>query len=261
MDLQQPLNELIIQSGQVVNNTKLHNSDKINYQKLFHLRSQISNDLDDINEFISTAEKFQKRLEERRPLRHFEEEYFQNLYRTISDKYPVLQTDQLDNASLIQNGLDHDPEVKRQLEIKLVTPQNEVKEYSRTYDDIQTVTAACLNSSITKICTPVGILRHIKQRLSDEKELSEGAEKILDEYIAEEDKYNAAIVRSEKGWKRLPDLSPQEMEMLDLANKKTIEYTRYCKELGPSPTLDQMKKKNELNDELKQLTNQLFPQE
>ncbi|KAF7988702.1 hypothetical protein HCN44_001275 [Aphidius gifuensis] len=113
-------------------------------------------------------------------------------------------------------------------------------------------------SSTTQIRTRVDLLSHIKQRLSDEGELSEGAKTILDEYIAKEEKYADAKLRTIQNWKPLPARSPQQLQTLELTTKKQAEYKKYCEELGPHPTLDQMNKKKELHDEIRKLMHQIF---
>lgn len=118
-----------------------------------------------------------------------------------------------------------------------------------------------MSYSATKIRTPTDILRHIKQRLRHEGELSEPAEKIFDEYIDEEEKYISTILRNKKDWKPLPERSPEELKVLELTAKKANEYKLYCEELGQHPTPDQLKKKNDLNEELQQLMDKLYPQD
>ncbi|XP_044014959.1 uncharacterized protein LOC122857048 [Aphidius gifuensis] len=130
----------------------------------------------------------------------------------------------------------------------------EVKKTQQTSSKKLIITA----SSITKIDTPVGLLTHIKQRLCDEKKLSkEDARKILNEYIVEEEKYNSTIIRSKKDWKPRPERTPEQLKILKLTNQKMTEYKLFCKELGPYPTLDQMKEREKLNGEVCELMHQL----
>ncbi|KAF7988736.1 hypothetical protein HCN44_001309 [Aphidius gifuensis] len=111
------------------------------------------------------------------------------------------------------------------------------------------------------ICrAPADILRHIQQRLSDEGQLTDASRNILEEYIEKEEKYTGTILRSKKDWEPLPEDSPEdsleEMKIAKLIDEKATEYKLYGEELGPQPTIDQMKKKQELYDELQQLLHQ-----
>ncbi|XP_044014961.1 uncharacterized protein LOC122857050 [Aphidius gifuensis] len=130
----------------------------------------------------------------------------------------------------------------------------EVKKTQQTSSKKLIITA----SSITKIDTPVGLLTRIKQRLCDEGKLSEDARKIIDEYIDDEEKYNSSIVRCKKDWKPRPERTPEQLKILESTCQKSTEYELFCKELGPHPTLDEIKEKEKLSGEVRELIHQLY---
>ncbi|XP_044014976.1 uncharacterized protein LOC122857065 [Aphidius gifuensis] len=131
----------------------------------------------------------------------------------------------------------------------------EVKKTQQTSSKKLIITA----SSITKIDTPVDVLRHIKQRLSDEGKLSEDAGKIIDDYINEEENYNSTIIRRKKDWKPKPPIhTPEQLKIVELADVKITEYNLFCEKLGPDPTPDQMKEKKKLSNGIDELLRQLY---
>ncbi|XP_044014907.1 uncharacterized protein LOC122857006 [Aphidius gifuensis] len=126
-------------------------------------------------------------------------------------------------------------------------------------------------SSLATYDTPAKLLCDIKQRLIDEGKLSEDVKKIIDESIAEEEKYIGRIVRvkiatepetleSIRKIYQVPFISERSeryMKAIKVLNKKRNELKLFCKETKISPTMEQLIKRRKLLEELTQLEKEL----